>query len=142
MTNTPIFLRTSEASNGQLAGSIVLNNIKLNNVPTAIGVLGGTTVLSGGSTTIDSWVQGNVYSGTSGSKTFTQGNTVPVQKPSSLLDSAGRIVGKSHPQYADYATSQFISVKNEGAKGDGHTDDTAAIQNVINKVWCIPFLSL
>jgi glucan 1,3-beta-glucosidase len=142
VTNTPIFLRTSEASNGQLAGSIVLNNIKLNNVPTAIGVLGGTTVLSGGSTTIDSWVQGNVYSGTSGSKTFTQGNTVPVQKPSSLLDSAGRIVGKSHPQYADYATSQFISVKNEGAKGDGHTDDTAAIQNVINKVWCIPFLSL
>ncbi|OAX38483.1 glycoside hydrolase family 55 protein [Rhizopogon vinicolor AM-OR11-026] len=133
VTNTPIFLRTSEASNGQLAGSIVLNNIKLNNVPTAVGVAGGVTVLAGGSTTIDTWVQGNVYSGTSGSKTFIQGDIPSAQKSSNLLDSAGRIVGKSHPQYADYATSQFISVKSEGATGDGHTDDTAAIQNVIDE---------
>lgn len=82
-----------------------------------------------------------MYSGTSGSKTFIQGDTTPPYKPPSLLDSAGRIVGKSHPQYADYATSQFISVKSKGATGDGHTDDTAAIRNVINEVCCILFFS-
>ncbi|KAG1724556.1 glycoside hydrolase family 55 protein [Suillus lakei] len=133
VTNTPIFVRSSVASKGQLAGSLVLNNIKLSNVPTAVGVVGGTTVLAGGTTTIASWGQGNVYSGTSGSKNFTQGNIVSANKPSVLLDSAGRIFGKAHPQYASYATGQFISVKSQGAKGDGHTDDTAAIQNVLNE---------
>ncbi|KAG2137936.1 glycoside hydrolase family 55 protein [Suillus clintonianus] len=133
VTNTPIFLRSSVASKGQLAGSLVLNNIKLINVPTAVGVLGGITVLAGGTTTIASWGQGNVYSGTSGFKHFTQGNIVSANKPSVLLDSAGRIFGKAHPQYENYATNQFISVKSQGAKGDGHTDDTAAIQNILNE---------
>lgn len=133
VTNTPIFVRTSTASNGQLGGSLVLNNIILNNVPTAVGVNNGPTVLAGGTTTIASWGQGNVFSGTSGTPTFTQGNIVSASKPSSLLDSSGRIFGKSHPQYANYAPSQFISVKSQGATGDGHTDDTAAIQNVFNQ---------
>ncbi|KAG1814274.1 glycoside hydrolase family 55 protein [Suillus subaureus] len=133
VTNTPIFVRSSVASNGQLAGSLVLNNIKLSNVPTAVGVAGGATVLAGGTTTIASWGQGNVYSGTSGSKNFVQGNIVSANKPSVLLDSAGRIFGKAHPQYASYAASQFISIKSQGAKGDGHTDDTAAIQSVLNE---------
>ncbi|KAH7906291.1 pectin lyase fold/virulence factor, partial [Hygrophoropsis aurantiaca] len=64
---------------------------------------------------------------------FAQGSIVPPSKPSNLLDSAGRIFGKSHPQYANYATSEIISVKSQGAAGDGRTDDTAAIQNVINE---------
>ncbi|KAG2365173.1 glycoside hydrolase family 55 protein [Suillus spraguei] len=132
VTNTSIFVRSSVASNGQLAGSLVLNNIKLTNVPTAVGVTGGITVLAGGTTTIASWGQGNVYSGTSGSKNFAQGNIVSANKPSVLLDSAGRIFGKAHPQYANYAVSEFISVKSQDAKGDGYTDDTAAIQNVLD----------
>ncbi|KAG1849256.1 glycoside hydrolase family 55 protein [Suillus subluteus] len=133
VTNTPIFVRSSVASNGQLAGSLVLNNIKLSNVPTAVGVAGGTIVLAGGTTTIASWGQGNVYSGTGGSKNFVQGNIVSAIKPSVLLDSAGRIFGKAHPQYASYAASQFISIKSQGVKGDGHTDDTTAIQNVLDE---------
>ncbi|KAH7905297.1 pectate lyase superfamily protein-domain-containing protein [Hygrophoropsis aurantiaca] len=133
VTNTPTFVGTPSASTGQSTGSLVLNNIKLNNVPTAVGVVGGATVLAGGTTTIASWGQGNVYSRTSRTKTFAQGSIVPPSKPSNLLDSAGRIFGKSHPQYANYATSEIISVKSQGAAGDGRTDDTAAIQNVINE---------
>ncbi|KAL4069050.1 glycoside hydrolase family 55 protein, partial [Scleroderma citrinum] len=133
VTNTPIFIRTSTASHGKLGGSLVLNNIKLNNVPIAVGVSGGATVLAGGTTTIASWGQGNVFSGTSGTATFTQGNIIAANKPSSLLDSSGRVFGKSHPQYINYSVDQFISMKSQGAKGDGRTDDTAAIQNVLNQ---------
>ena len=134
VTNTPTFLRTSKPSSGSLAGSIVLNNIKLTDVPVAVGVVGGATVLAGGTTTIASWAQGNLYRGTDTAATFTQGTIPEPSKASSLLDSAGRVVMKTRPQYATYAVSQFISVKDQGAKGDGVTDDTAALKDIFAKV--------
>ncbi|KAF8549344.1 glycoside hydrolase family 55 protein [Imleria badia] len=133
VANTPVFVQSSVASNGTLPYSLVLNNIKLANVPTAVGVTNGDTILAGGTTTIASWGQGHVYSGTGGHKTWVQGNIASGNKPSVLLDSSGRIFGKARPQYANYATSQIVSVKSQGAKGDGKTDDTAAIQNVFNQ---------
>ncbi|KAI0082027.1 exo-beta-1,3-glucanase [Panus rudis PR-1116 ss-1] len=132
VTNTPLFIRLSNPSNGALHGSLVLNNIKLNNVAqAAVAVNGGATLLNGGSYTIDTWAQGNIYSGTNPAKSFVQGNIGSIQKPGAILDGSGRIFGKMHPQYADYAVDQFISVKSQGAKGDGHNDDTQAIKNVI-----------
>jgi len=65
VTNTPIFLRTLNSNDSTLAAaSLVLNNVKLQNIPVAVGVIGGATVLPGGSITIESWVQGNIYKGT------------------------------------------------------------------------------
>ncbi|KAH9901618.1 exo-beta-1,3-glucanase [Cubamyces lactineus] len=133
VSNTPIFVRSSTPSNGQLAGSLALNNIHLTNVPTAVGVVGGTTVLPGGTVTIESWAQGNVFSGTSQSPQFVQGNVPAPIKAASLLDSAGRIFGKMHPQYTDYAVDQFVSVRDQGAKGNGMVDDTAALQAVFDQ---------
>ncbi|KAK7692806.1 hypothetical protein QCA50_004440 [Cerrena zonata] len=96
-------------------------------------VANGATLLNGGTLTIDSWAQGNAYSGTNGARTWTQGNIASIQKASPLLDSSGRVFGRTQPQYTDYAVDQFISVKSQGAKGDGHTDDTQAIKNVLNQ---------
>jgi glucan 1,3-beta-glucosidase len=67
----------------------------------------------------------------------------------SLLDERGQVVGRGRPQYEDYAVDQLVSVKAEGAVGDGKTasvfhvrsgtssweqDDTAALQAVLDKV--------
>ncbi|KAJ6500482.1 exo-beta-1,3-glucanase [Mycena sanguinolenta] len=136
VTNTPIFVRMGAASDGQLlgAGSLVLNNIKLTNVSTAIGVVDGTVVLAGGTgtTTIASWGQGNIFQGSSGTGTYTQGAIAAPPKPAVLLDGSGKIFGKGHPQYATYAVGDFVSVRDHGATGDGKTDDTAALQAVFN----------
>ncbi|GJJ08010.1 hypothetical protein Clacol_002217 [Clathrus columnatus] len=133
VTNTPIFIETTQTSNGKLAGSILLDNVLLSNVPTAVKTAQGNVVFAGpGSGTITQWAQGNVFSGTSGNAQFVQSNLSPPSKPSSLLQ-GGKIVSRTRPQYQTYSASQIVSVKAQGAKGDGNTDDTAAIQAVLNQ---------
>ncbi|KAG2075935.1 glycoside hydrolase family 55 protein [Suillus decipiens] len=132
VTNTPVFIKTPPPTNVSVAGSLVLKNIHLNNVSTAV-MENGTTILAGGTTTIDSWGKGNVYTGTHPNGTFTQGNIYDAEVDWSLLDSNGFIVSKGHPMYADYSVNQFKSVRSLGAVGDGMTDDTEAINAVLAK---------
>ncbi|KAJ7184275.1 exo-beta-1,3-glucanase [Mycena filopes] len=79
------------------------------------------------------WQFGNVYMGNNPKGTFTQGSVAAPPKPSSLLDSAGHIFGKMHPQYADHHVHDFVSVRDHGATGDGKTDDTYAINEILSK---------
>ncbi|EPT02026.1 hypothetical protein FOMPIDRAFT_141879 [Fomitopsis schrenkii] len=132
VSNTPVFVRSSVHTTS-LAGSLVLNNVRLTNVPVAVGVLNGATVLAGGTTTIESWVQGNVYAGASGARTFVQGSHVAPVKARSLLDAGGKVFGRMHPQYEGYSVDQFVSARDLGATGDGRTDDTAALQRVFDE---------
>jgi glucan 1,3-beta-glucosidase len=92
----------------------------------------GQTILPGGTTTISSWGRGSLYTDDSGQGVFRQDNLPPIQKSDVLLDGSGKFFERSRPQYDDAVVEDFISVTANGARGDGVTDDSDAIQAVIN----------
>jgi len=133
ITNTPVGVVTAFDS-GSLpatAGSLILENVAISNVGTSVQQAGGGTILGGtsGSTTITAWGQGHQYTPT-GPRRF-QGPLTPVRRPASLL-SGSKYYQRSKPQYRALALSEFRSVRSGGATGNGRTDDTTALQNVIN----------
>lgn len=129
-TNVGILTAYSSSSQPPSAGSFILENVVLNNVPVAVQYSGnGGTVLAGGSMTIAGWGEGHKYT-PQGPGTF-QGSFTPNTRPSSLL-SGSNYYTQSKPQYNNLPVSSFQSVRSAGATGNGVTDDTAALQNAIN----------
>ncbi|CAF9937605.1 MAG: hypothetical protein HETSPECPRED_000586 [Heterodermia speciosa] len=129
-------------------GTLILDNVDFTGSANAVVDQNGGTILAGGSK-IASWAQGHTY--TSGadasagdltcassnapavSSANVQGALQAASKPASLLDGSGAFFQRSKPQYENIPASSFLSVKSAGAKGDGITDDTAAIQAIFNK---------
>ena len=134
ITNTPVGIKTDRvagSSSPATAGSLVLENVGLTNVPVAVQLgTSGATLLAGttGTTTIAAWGSGNLYN--PNGPTTTQGSFTAPTRPASLV-SGGQYYQQSKPQYNNLPVTSFSSVKTGGAKGDGVTDDTTAVQNVI-----------
>lgn len=133
IVNTPVGIVTAFSSSSQPAtsGSIVLENVNLQNVPVAVQGPQGT-LLSGssGSVTITGWSQGHRYLPTGPNRA--QGAIDANTRPAALLD-GGKYYSRSKPQYENLSVGSFVSVRSAGAKGDAAADDTAAIQSAINE---------
>ncbi|TGO25051.1 hypothetical protein BPAE_0088g00030 [Botrytis paeoniae] len=106
-----------------------IENVVFTNVPTAVQGANGVSLAGSTSSIIVAvWVQGNTYS--SIGPTSIQGVTSAFPCPALLL-SGTKYYTRSKPQYNTLAVTQFASARTAGAKGDGITDDSAAIQAII-----------
>ena len=131
--NTPVGVKTaySGANNVPTTGNtLVIDNVDFSSCPTAVQGSDGNSIQAGGSV-ISFWQQGRAYTGSTG--TSVQAPATGPSKPAALLD-GGKVFERSKPQYETVPASSFVSVKSQGAKGDGTTDDTQAIQNAMNSV--------
>lgn len=141
INDTPIGIASAHTSDTQppTAGSLIIENVSFNNVDTLV-LLPDDTVASStptsGTTTVADFGAGHTYVLTSPTATIGPINfeaDIPsFNRPSSLLQGDGKYYERSKPQYAAEPMEMFYSVRNAGAKGDGITDDTAALQHVIN----------
>jgi hypothetical protein len=134
-TNTPIGIKTAYDPNSpQTNGTLILENVDMTGTQQAIFSDATNGVLLPGNQKVNFFAQGRAYGGAHGtSGKAIQGPQDKVQMPAALLDSAGKVVARSKPQYENVPASNFLSVKASGAKGDGKTDDTAAIQAIFDK---------
>jgi glucan 1,3-beta-glucosidase len=127
VTNTPVFLNYTKA-----AGNFVLENIRTTNVPTII-LQGAESLLAGttGATNVDQWIQGAVYTGSSATAVNQKGLTKAATRPASLTigGATNFYFGKNRPQYQSAQASDFQSVRDCGAAGDGVQDDLKALQS-------------
>ncbi|KAJ6263642.1 Glucan 1,3-beta-glucosidase [Drechslerella dactyloides] len=118
---------------------ITLENVLFTAVGQGIIDTAGKVYLPGGTTSIHSWIMGPSYADQmSNERTFEFGLSQEISRPDNLVTddnpfgfSLKPFFERPKPQYEDVPWSKFISVKSVGAKGDGKTDDTAVLQEVL-----------
>lgn len=128
-TDVAIITAYNFSSKPDAAGSLILDNVSLKNVPIAIQE-SQKTVLAGkkhGSMNISGWGEGNKY--VPNGPTRFEGKIQSFPRSESLSPD-GTFYSRSKPQYEDCPLSEFVSVRSAGAKGDGVTDDTAALNAI------------
>ncbi|KAF2215448.1 glycoside hydrolase family 55 protein [Cercospora zeae-maydis SCOH1-5] len=130
ISNTRVGINTGRTrnTNPPTAGGLVVENVRFNNVPVAIRGPEGTRV--GNVQSIAGYIEGHAYTPTG--PTEVQQSLTPNARPSVLLQSDGKYYERSKPQYENLPLSSFVSARTAGARGDGRTDDTSALQNAIN----------
>lgn len=129
--NTPVGITygSPNATGPAVANNFIFENLRLDNVATAIRGPSGTELAgSPGASVIEAWGRGNEYTASSG-PTFFEGPIKPNKRPASLVAGTA-FYERSKPQYENVPLSEFVSARSAGAKGDATTDDTDALNDL------------
>lgn len=131
--NTPIGINSSFAAESipRGGGTLIIDNVDFTGTPVAVQNYDGAPILQGGAV-VNTWGQGQFYAGSAGTRS--QGTISPAVKSKVLLTDSGHVFERSKPQYENVPASQFVSIKTSGAKGDGVTDDTGAVQKAFDSL--------
>ncbi|KAJ6522087.1 glycoside hydrolase family 55 protein [Mycena vulgaris] len=151
ISSTGIGIRMSSSQATSLGGSLILDNVAFSGITTANIQDGSGTVVAANAGVGLEWFQGNVYLGANSfsissnsrpnmyigtTKRYLRGSHTPAgSRPQLLTDASGTYFSRSRPQYQTYAPGQFRTLMTSGlgAKGDGVSDDTAAINAFISQ---------
>lgn len=138
IANTPVGVLTSLFKENST--SFLVRNTGFFNVATAAREdSNGRTLLKGGNEVkVDSWGFGLLVNSSSAVSTFINGQNIPSANHSaSLLASTGyhrpNLFTRRRPKYIDIGHSQILNVKSLGAQGDGVSDDTAVLNNILSR---------
>lgn len=115
------------------SNSVILENLDAENVPIIVKNAGNADDLTGpsGKRTIRGLGQGNKFTGSTVGKIT--GSITPINRPGGLRASGSDDwYARSKPGYNSLPTSSFVSARSLGAKGDGKSDDTTALQAAIS----------
>jgi hypothetical protein len=132
LVNTPIGVNSSFTADSvpTTGGTLIIDNVDFSGSTTAVQDHTGKSILAGGNV-VKAWAQGNALAAGS-TQGRVQGDIAGApEKPTSLVGDNG-FFERSKPQYEGVASTSFVSIKAAGAKGDGKTDDTAAIQSAVD----------
>ncbi|KAL2158824.1 hypothetical protein VTH06DRAFT_4016 [Thermothelomyces fergusii] len=139
IVNTPVGIAygAAGATSPDVPNNFVFENLRLDNVTTAIRGPDGPVLPGspGGETVIGAWGRGHAYTPSSSSgPTAFEGPVAPNARPASLVaasssysSSSPAFYQRSKPQYEDVPVTEFVSARAAGARGDGTTDDTDAL---------------
>lgn len=136
VANTPSGIVTSLFAENST--SLLLQNVGFFNVKTAVEdtVLGQALLDGGNEVFIDNWGFGRVTNSTGSATEFVNAANIPVMnRTRSLLSTElayvkANFYTRRRPKYTDVPMNKIINIKTAGAKGDGKTDDTTALNTI------------
>ena len=135
--NTQVGIATShDSSHWSVSnGSLILENIGFKNVQLAVAGTKNWTALptNSGDLHVQAWGIGHKYA--SGGPQDFLGTLPAVYRATSLTlgSKNGTYYARSKPNYNDVPVTGFVSVQSQGARGDGVTDDTDALQCLLDE---------
>jgi hypothetical protein len=116
---TAVIIKPLDSKPGSGSTGVVLENVAFDGVKTGVADSSGKILLSGGTKRIEGWATGPIYSGSK--RSFSMGGDMAKYKRvQSLVDatkSNSPYYERSKPQYETRAASDFVHLKDLGAKG-------------------------